>query len=199
MSQQVEFDGCADVLDRLDAFLDGDLDRAEAIAVEAHLAGCSACQAEHRLAEEVLIELRALPEFEVPAPVLEAVSSETGAGGWEKFSAIVGSAVRRPLPAAAAVAAVVVAVVLVSPWGGRQSSQYSEEEIRRATEETKLALAYVGDITRRAELRVKEKVLDQGVAAKTVRDVSRTFQIIGGMGAGAANPPATPQPTVKGS
>ena len=69
MSQRVEFDGCADVLDRLEAFIDGDLDRAEAIAVEAHLAGCAACHTEHRLAEEVLTELRALPEFEVPETV----------------------------------------------------------------------------------------------------------------------------------
>jgi hypothetical protein len=199
MPQYPEFDDCADVLNRLDAWIDGDLDRAEAMGVEAHLEGCPACQAERRLAEGVLAELRAMPEFAVPDRVLDEVDQQTRPRGSRKVLSLFPPAVRRPLPAVAALAAAVLAVVLVAPWGGQDAPEYSEEEIHRATAETRLALAYFGSITRRAELRVKQRVLDEGVAAKAVRDVSRTFQIIGGMGAGAATPPATPYPTVKGS
>ena len=199
MPQHPDFHDCADVLDRLDAWIDGDLDRTEAMAVEAHFDSCPACQAELRLAEEVLVELRAMPEFTVPDRVLQEVRRKTRPRGVEKVLSLLPSGVRRPLPAAAALAAVVLAVVLVAPWGGRDAPEYSDEEIQRVTAETRLALAYVGSISRRAELRVKERVLDEGVAAEALRDVSRTFQIIGGMGAGAATPPATPFPTVKGS
>ena len=199
MSQHLEFDDCADVLDRLDAWIDGDLDLSDARAVEAHLDSCPACQAERRLAEDGLSELRAMPEFDVPDRVLQAVHQQTRPGGVDKLLSSLSSVVSRPLPAAAALVAVVLAVALVVPWGGRDAPEFSDEEIRRVTAETRLALAYVGSITRRAELRVKQRVIDEGVAAEALRDVSRTFQMIGGMGAGAATPPATPFPTVKGS
>lgn len=199
MPQHPEFHDCEDVLNRLDAWIDGDLDRADAIGVEAHLDRCPACQAERRLAEEVLAELRAMPEFAVPDRVLQAVDRKTCPRWVETIRSSLPTGVRRRLPAAAASAAVLLAVVLVAPWGGRKAPEYSDEEIQRAAAETRLALAYIGSITRRAERRVKAKVLEEGVAAKAVRDVNRTFQIIGGMGAGAATPPATPYPTVKGS
>jgi hypothetical protein len=199
MPQYSELDRCADVLDRLDAWIDRDLDEAEAAMVEAHLAGCESCQAERRLAEEVVAELRAMPEFEVPARVLQTVRRKTRPGVWERLHSFFEGTIRQPLPTMAALAAVVLMVVVVSQWSGRQEPQYSDEEIRRATEETKLALAYVGILAQRAELRVKEEVFDRGPAARTVRRFGRTFQIIGEMGAVAATPPTTPQPTVKGS
>jgi anti-sigma factor RsiW len=199
MPQHPEFHDCDGVLNRLDAWIDGDLDRAEAIGIEAHLERCPACQAERRLAEQMLTELRAMPDFGVPERVLQAVERKTRPRWVETIRSSLPSEVRRRLPAAAAFAAVVLAVVLVAPWDWRRGPEYSDEEIQRAAAETRLALAYIGSITRRAERRVKEKVLEEGAAAKAVRDVNRTFQIIGGMGAGAATPPATPYPTVKGS
>ena len=199
MPQQFESGGCAEVLERLETWIDGDLEGAEAAAVEEHLADCTACQDEHRVAEQIRAELRALPELDVPARVLRAVDRHTRARALDKLATVLASAVRRPLPVAAAAAAVVLAIVLIAPWEGRHETVYSDAEIYQATQETKLALAYIGNITRRAELRVKERVLDQGVAVKTMRDVSRTFQMIGGMGSGAVKPPVTPYPTVKGS
>ena len=199
MPQHPEFHDCAEVLNRLDAWIDGDLDRTEAIAVEAHFDNCPACQAERRLAEEVLAELRAMPEFPVPDRVLQAVHRANRPRWGKDALSSLPAGVRRTMPAAAALAAAVLVVVLVAPRGGRTAPEYSDEEIRRASAETRLALAYVGSITRRAELRVKKRVLDEGVAAKALRDASRTIQIIGEMGVGAATPPATPDPNVKGS
>ncbi|HZU18510.1 MAG TPA: zf-HC2 domain-containing protein [Candidatus Dormibacteraeota bacterium] len=40
--------GCAEARARLEALVDGDLPKAQAEAVRAHLAGCAACRAHHR-------------------------------------------------------------------------------------------------------------------------------------------------------
>ena len=199
MSQRVDPDRCAEILDRLDAWIDGDLEESEAAAMQAHVDGCESCRRERQQAEEVVAELRAMPEFDVPQRVLQAVHRRTRPRAMDRIHSVFEGAVRRPLPAVAALAAIVLMVVLVSPWRGQQGPQYSDEEIMRAAAETKLALAYVGSIARRAELRVKESVLDERVATKTMRSVRRSLQILGEAGSATVDPPATPQPKLKGS
>jgi hypothetical protein len=199
MSQRVEPDRCAEILDRLDAWIDGDLDQTRAAAMQAHIDGCESCRHERQLAEEVLAELRVMPEFEIPERVLNAVYRKTRPGVVEKLHSIIEGAVRRPLPAMASVAAVLLLVVVISPWDRKSAPEYSDQEISRAAAELRLAFAYVGDITRRAEERVKERVIDESVAAQTMLGVSRSLGIIGGVGTTLTGPAATPQPTAKGS
>lgn len=199
MPQPVDAERCAEVVDNLDAWLDGNLDDSEAAAITAHIDNCASCQRERRLAEEVVAELRAMPSFEIPERVMQAVHRRTRLGVVETLQSFFEGALRRPLPAAACLAVVVLMVVIVAPWLTRPTPEYSDQEISRAADELRLAFAYVGDITRRAELRVKERVFDESVAAQTLRGVRRSFQIIGGVGARATGPNATPQPTVQGS
>jgi len=190
---------CADVLERLDAWIDGDLDDAEAAAVKAHVDQCESCQAEQQLAETVAAELRALPEFDVPERVMQTVREKTLSTFAERLRAFFDDFVSRPVPALAAVAAVVLIFLVLSPWSRPTEPQYTDQEVARAAAETRLALAYVGSIAQRAELRVKERVLDQGAAAQTVRGVRRSLHVIGEAGAATADLPATPRPQVKGS
>jgi hypothetical protein len=167
--------------------------------MQAHIDGCESCRQEQLLAEEVLAELRAMPEFEVPERVLQTVHRKSRPGVAEKLHSIFDGAVRRPLPAMAAVAAILLLVIVMSPWDRSSVPEYSDQEISRAAAELQLAFAYVGDITRRAEVRVKERVLDESVAAQTMRGVRRSLRIIGGAGTTVTGRAATPQPTVKGS
>jgi anti-sigma factor RsiW len=190
---------CADVLERLDAWIDGDLDDAEAAAVKAHVDQCESCQAEQQLAETVVAELRALPEFDVPERVLQTVRKKTLSTFAERLRAFFDDLVSRPVPALAVVAAVVLVFLVLSPWSRPTEPEYTDQEVARAAAETRLALAYVGRIAQRAELRVKERVLDQGAAAQTVRGVRRSLHVIGEAGAATADLPATPRPQVKGS
>ena len=190
---------CADVLERLDAWIDGDLDDAEAAAVKAHVDQCESCQAEQQLAETVVAELRALPEFDVPERVLQTVRKKALSTFAERLRAFFDDLVSRPVPALAAVAAVVLIFLVLSPWSRPIEPQYTDQEVARAAAETRLALAYVGSIAQRAELRVKERVLDQGAAAQTVRGVRRSLQVIGEAGAATVDLPATPRPQIKGS
>jgi len=199
MLQHVDGQSCADVLDRLDAWVDGDLVESEAASVEAHFDRCASCSAARRMAADLAMELRSLPTFEVPERVLHAVRMKARPSPWERLKSYRNGFLLRPVTAVAVLAVVVLVVVAISPWRGRGGHQYTGQEIERAAEETKLALAYVGSITRRAELRVKEKIFDEGIAAQTVSGVRQSLKIIGGAAAATADMPATPLPHGKGS
>lgn len=199
MSQRVDIAGCAEVLERLDAWVDGELDEALAAAVAAHIDDCESCRREWLLAQEVVEELRAMQRFELPQRVLAAAHAENTGTVMPRPAAFFDGVLRRPLPTLAAVAVVVVMVVLAIPWRTAPRAQYSDREVSRAASDVRLAFAYVDAISRRAEVRIRAKVFDQDVAAQTVRGVRRSFQMIGGVGGIATSPPATPQPRVKGS
>jgi len=63
---------CAEVLALLVDHLDGELAAPVAAEVDAHLAGCAACSAEHRAERRVLAELRRrVQEVHIPAEVRE--------------------------------------------------------------------------------------------------------------------------------
>jgi len=199
MSRRVDAERCAEVIESLDALIEGDLDDSEAAAMTAHIDVCAACQRERRLAEELVVELRSMPSFEIPERVMQAVHRVARPSVMRTFLSFFEGAFRRPLPAIAAVSAVLFLVVVMTPWKSNSVPEYSDQEVLRATDELRLAFAYVGDITRRAELRVKERVFEERVAEQTVRSIKRSFQIIGGVGTTATGPAATPTPAVKGS
>lgn len=60
---------CDDVRDNLSAYLDGELARPEAAAVESHLAGCESCRAELASLRSLTETLHALPRRPAPAEV----------------------------------------------------------------------------------------------------------------------------------
>ena len=180
---------CADVLDRLDAWIDGDLDPAEAGVLEAHVEGCAACDEERRLADEIRAELRGLPELDPPDRVIKAVRDETAPTIGERARGLLDTIWARPVPAMAVVAAIVLFMLAVVPW--RQSEtppRYTAEEVERAAEETKLALAYVGGIARYAERQARHKVLSDDVVSGTLREISRSIEWTG---AAVSSAPAT--------
>jgi anti-sigma factor RsiW len=199
MSLHADSERCAEVLDWLDAWIDGELDEARAAAVQAHIDQCDSCRAEWQLAETVVSELRALPEFDIPERVLRTVRKKPLPPLAERLRAFLADTVFRPLPGLAAIAAVVLLVLVLSPWRRPPEPQYTEQEVARAAAETRLALAYVGDIAQRAELRVKQRVLEQGVAVQTARGFRRSLELIGEAGSASADLPATPPPQEKGS
>jgi len=190
---------CAEFLDLLDAWIDGDLEVSEASRLQTHFDGCSSCREEHQFAEEIRAELRGMPEFRPPERVLAAVREATNPTANERASGVPGWLTLRPVPAAIAVAAVAVLLFVVVPRGERPGAHYTEREIRRATAETRLALAYVSDATRRAERGVRKKVLEEREFPATVRGISRTLSWAGETGAAQPTAPPSPTNTSKGS
>jgi len=199
MSQHAESDRCAHVLDLLEVWIDGDLDDAEAAAVKEHVDRCESCMAEQQLAMAVVAELRSMPEFDVPARVMQAVKRETRPTLVERFRAFLEDHRIHPVPAFAVISALILIVLVVPQWRPPAERQYTDQEVARAVAETRLALAYVGSVAQRAELRIKERVFNEGVAAQTLRGVRRSLQVIGEAGAATADPLATPRNGMKGS
>ncbi|MCW8984003.1 MAG: anti-sigma factor, partial [Thermoanaerobaculales bacterium] len=138
MSQHPDLHSCADVLERLEAWIDGDLDDGEAAAVKAHIDRCESCRAEQQLAEAVVVELRALPEFDVPESVLQAVRTRIRPTPVARLHAFIEASRFRPVLALAAVAAVVLGVLVLSPPPRPTEPQYSDQEVARAVAETRL-------------------------------------------------------------
>lgn len=65
---------CADVIHRLDDYVDRALDERELAAVEAHLAACLACAREYEFERQVLARVRdKLARIQAPAGMLERV------------------------------------------------------------------------------------------------------------------------------
>lgn len=62
---------CRDTVDPLDEYLDGTLDHADALALEAHLAGCQDCTAFFNTYRGTLRTSRALRERQMPAELRE--------------------------------------------------------------------------------------------------------------------------------
>jgi len=189
MSRCVERFSCAEVHDRLDAWIDGDLETAEADAVETHVEHCAACDTERRLAEEIWTELSELPELDPPDRVMEVVRGETAPTIGERARGLLDAIFARPAPAVAAIAAIAVLMLAIVPL--RQSEtppRYSVEEVERAAEETKLALAYVGGIARYAERQARQKVLSDDAVSGTLREIARSIEWTG---AAVSSAPAT--------
>lgn len=194
MSPRADLEMCSDVLEGIEAWIDGELGAEEAARFEAHIAQCASCRTEKSEAEDLVMGLRSLPEFDIPTRVLHSVPGFARPPMWARFGATMTASMRRPATAAAAVGVAILAIVLVSPWRGPSTSKYSDQEIERAALEAQLALAYVGDAVQRAELSVKEKILEDGTVIRTVRGFSRSMRIIGEAASAAAELPATPLP-----
>jgi anti-sigma factor (TIGR02949 family) len=166
---------CEWALDRIEAYLDDDLDAPERARLEDHLAACAPCARELALAARVREGLRALPFFEAPAHVVEAAErAALGAGTAPGADVVVLPARRRVLRGWPAAAAAVVVLVAAGLWlGGRGRGDGRGEELARAgvTEaeveaagvEIAIAFGYVGKYSDRAARIVRDDVLEERV------------------------------------
>jgi anti-sigma factor (TIGR02949 family) len=162
---------CAEALDLLEPYLDGDLPPGEADRVRRHLDGCPACAEELSLAARIQSELRALPRPDCPPEVIERVR-RAGRGEVVPFP----SRERAPRwRIAAAAALVTLAVGGGSLFVHLQRVQRQQEQVAEATREARLALAYFGKVTRKAGLDVRDEVLEKRLVIPVARSVSRSL------------------------
>jgi anti-sigma factor (TIGR02949 family) len=163
---------CEEAKDLLEPYLDGDLPPDKADRVRRHLDGCPACAAELALAARIQSELRALPQPDCPPEVIERVR-RAGRGEVVPFPART-EAPRWRIAAAAA-------LVALGVGGGAlgvhvQHVRQQREQVARATQEARLALAYFSKVTRRAGLDVRDEVLEKRLVAPVARGVSRSLE-----------------------
>jgi len=162
---------CAEALDLLEPYLDGDLPPGQADGVRRHLEACPACAAELSLAARIQSELRALPQPDCPPEVIERVR-RAGRGEVIPFPSR-DRAPRWRIAAAAALAA--LAVGGGSLFVHLQHVQQQQEQVAEATREARLALAYFGKVTRKTGLDVRDEVLEKRLVNPVARSVSRSL------------------------
>lgn len=171
---------CPDVDEWLEGLVDGDLDPELAARVEAHIECCGRCRAERRLAEEVRAALRGLPAFDAPPSVAAAVEAAVADGAAAREPVLARVRTRWVL-AAATVAAAAALVLTVGPQPRPRQPSPTSAEARRAADDTRLALAVLAGVTRRAEDRVRGRVLE-GAVGTAVKGVSRSLRWVGETG-----------------
>jgi hypothetical protein len=124
---------CHEVDDRLDGWVDGELDPRAAAEVRAHLESCADCQARERRLRQLLAHAASLPRSVAPPrdlwpDVARRIGRErtwAWAAGWQPWTL-----------AAAATVLVGLAAVL---WTGRTPTTVKTVEIPAATPEARLA------------------------------------------------------------
>ena len=169
---------CTRVREDIDARLSGRLHAARNAAVDAHLQRCPACRAELELAAAVRRELSALPRFEAPPRVIEAIRRQAGSAPSSSALPFSRSAGRR-LPAGAALAAaaavaLAVAAIVFLPDRSPQPPQVSAAQAARATAEARLAFALVAGAAATAQDELRHGVLRDRVMAPALRGLSRS-------------------------
>lgn len=181
---------CAWILERIESYIDDDLQSEELRDFERHIESCDACGRELSLARKVAHELRALPWYSCPEQVTEDAAIRIGAdadaerGSWfdrfrEEFKA---SLLSHPKPAmvAALIVIIAAAVLVVSqgeiPFftgaGGPSGEQaVTAEELEKAKSDAIRALAYVSKYCRRSG----EIVKDHAIADRLNKPIERTL------------------------
>lgn len=183
MSPHPEDRSCEALLDVLEAFVDGDLAAAETAAMERHLESCPSCRVEAKLAQAIRDELRTLPHLDAPATVVAAVKR---AARQEQAEAKGRTRSRwtllRPSPVWALAAAFLLAAVLApllidsAPPEVVVQEAASEapaaDEVARATDEVRVALAYVGQVTRRTGLEIRDGLIVERLVVPAAEGLS---------------------------
>jgi anti-sigma factor RsiW len=170
-------DNCHWTLDRLDAYVDGELEGDELGAIENHLEECGSCRSELALARSLLSELRALPELQCPPQVVaraEVAASQRPqrASAVERIRGWLGGVtVPVPRPAMAAVVIIIVAATVFvlsqheqSPFKGDEPGvALTETDAELAKLDVMLAFAYVGKYSRKTGEIIKKDVIEERV------------------------------------
>ena len=141
--------------------------------VRGHLKGCSACQTEYLQFEKMLQEIGGLRTQPCPDEVTERVFQILNIADEKEFHfSFIQKIIkflnryRWKVALIGTTAVIVFFMILIYPKMNRQTDikqQYSEAEIRQATDQVKLALAYFNEITSRTQKIIEEQVLPQQV------------------------------------
>ena len=173
---------CRHIQDRVEAFVVDDLPEAEKKAVEDHLRTCPDCHRRWVEATEILGALRSLPIKRCPPHLVRDVLKRTQpeSSGMDDLRSILHRVLQPAWRPVVGLALTVALVLILRPLPGlRRDVQppeppiYAEQEIRKAQEEVKWALAYVHRVMARTQSIVQDEVIPDQVV-QPIRDSVHT-------------------------
>ena len=195
MSQPVEGMSCETALDLIEAFLDDELGPTVAEEFHTHLEDCPTCSKEAADARQFLTELRSLPELKVPSRVIDNVRDAIGRHDFEAGTDPRSQIRNRWLAAAAAI----IIGILGTTTMIRNHAEPTDAEALRAAAEVQVALATIGDITRRANQMVQAKVIDDRALPRSIRGLARSLGPLRSLESTDGTRAAPYEPTHEGS
>jgi anti-sigma factor RsiW len=178
---------CSWTLERIDAFLDNEIDAVERARFLAHVNGCTRCADELALAGRVLSELRSLPAFDAPEHIVEAAARAGVVASAPRAKVIAlprphGRA-RHAVPAVAAALALAATVLwYAAHQRDLDRERVTDAEVREATAELALAFGYVDKYSEHAAAIVRDDVIEKHV-------VPRIERAMRGAGRNVTSPP----------
>lgn len=177
MSRPHDPTSCQGLELHIEALVDGELGTAEKASLESHLETCRDCASQYRLALGIQRELQALPELDAPDHVLEAVLKHSRQGESRRWSWSSLWQASRPAWVAlgAATAAALLSILVLIPDPAPTAPEPSAEVVR-ATEEARLALAYLDKLTHRTARDLREEVVQKHVVEPTARGLARSLK-----------------------
>ena len=169
---------CRQIQDRLDAFIENDLSGAERKAVEDHLQVCANCHKQWMQATAISETLQALPLKECPAHVVREVLKRTRTeqsfmDDLRSFLTPLFRPVWRPVVGLALTVALLLILFPFSDLRTPEPPICSEQEIRKAQEEIRWALAYVHRTMVRTQSIIRAEVIPDQVV-RPIRDSMNT-------------------------
>ncbi len=168
----------------LDAYFDGDLSPAEVRRLEHVAANREELREELRLARALQHGLRSLPTPTCPPEVTTTVMAfarrDARRDLLERLRTAVASSWRtgfRPSLAVAVLIALVIGGALITrPRPAPQATSASTEEVERALNEARWALAFVSDIGRRTATSIRDEVFEERIVAPLNRALDSAFE-----------------------
>lgn len=146
---------CEDVLERVEAFVDGELPPDETPLMEVHLNSCRLCAEEVAFAREMQVSLRSFHKMDCPDRVVEAVYRHIGlesdqvsapvvrqSSMWERVRLWFSS------PRLAPALGLTVVVVIAGVWLLKPAADHepSAAEVDAAKRQVEWTLAYLGSV-----------------------------------------------------
>jgi anti-sigma factor RsiW len=168
---------CQELESRIEALVDGDLGKPEAESLGLHIARCPGCSRRYQLAVDIRRELRELPELETPAHILEAVLERSRRRSSRRRAWNALWQTPRPVRVALAVAAALGALAIFLPRQMPPSQPAPSAELIHATEEARLALAYLDKVTERTAQNIHHDVFQRHVVLPAARSLSRSLAL----------------------
>lgn len=176
---------CQDYKALRDGYLEGTLNKQDALRFEAHFIECRQCQEAVQIACPVETPFQQLPKVTMPQSVrlaiLNKVMRQENRQFWQKFSFLQIT----PMKLAGAGVALTILVLIFTGLPGKVTHKqsdihYTQEEILRAQEEMKWSLVYVNQVVTEAKKQTVEDVLLNQLPT-TVRDcVEKTVPFLKG-------------------
>lgn len=191
---------CTAIEERIEQFIDGELGRSQAAVVGAHIEGCEECTAAMVLARSIRQELRSLPQLDVSQELLREIKSVATLDPprWRRWFEVSPVRLRLAGVAAALVLVAMLAMVLRQPFDDRLGElptnsgetlaveaahgvpaaksvgpQPSTEEVERAADEARYALAYLQRMAGKAGLAVRDEVFERNLVQPATEGLTR--------------------------